>query len=153
MSTSPTPTPKTSIWDKIKNGLGWFGKEIGKGFTFLPKVIVLADDAEEDAKELLPQTLLVVEDAGALVTAGAKDSGKFIVGVSALGAAVSLALANKAVSISADEAVVAAVEAFAADFKKENVQDILNAWHKLATDATALDAMGVAALKKLEKDA
>ena len=85
MSTSPTPPPKTSIWDKIKNGLEWFGKEIGKGFTFLPKVIVLADaDAEEDAKELRRKRCWLSKMLALWSQPGRKISGKFIVGVSCI---------------------------------------------------------------------
>ncbi len=116
-------------------------------------MIVLAEDVEEAAQEALPETLAVVQDAGALVTATAKDSGKFLVALAALTAAVSLAVANKALNISADTAVVAAFEAFCADFKTENVQDILTAWHQLAGDTAKLDATVIAALEKMKSDA
>lgn len=153
MSTSPTPTPKTSIWDKIKNGLGWFGKEIGKGIAFLPKLIVLADDAEAAAKTILAQVLLVVQDAGALAVALAKDSGVFLTAFAALAAAITAAVASKALSITADEAVVAAFENFCAKFKSDDVADVVTALDKLVSDVKALDAMGIVALNKLEKDA
>src|SRR5580698_3063835 len=155
MSTTPTPTPapKKSIYAKIAAGLEWFGKEIGKGLADLPKVIVLAEDVEQDAQEVLPEVITVVQDAGSLVAATAKDSGKFLVSFAALTGAVSLAIANKALNISADTAVVTAFENFCSDFQTENVQDVLTAWHQLASDTAKLDATVVAALKKLKADA
>jgi len=142
-----------NIFQKIAPGLEWFGKEIGKGIAFLPKLITLADDVDADAQVVLPQTITVVEDAAALAAAAAKDSGKFMVDFAALAGAVGLAIAAKAVSISADAGVVAAVEKFAADFNQANVQDILTAWDKLAADVKTLDATLLAELPKLEADA
>jgi hypothetical protein len=154
MSSTPvTPSPKKSIWEKISGGLEWFGKEIGKGIAFLPKVIVLADDVEADSQVLLPQTLTVVEDAGLLAAASAKDGGIFLVKFAALTAAIAAAVASKAINVAADEAVVAAFEAFTAEFNVANVQDVLVAWDKLASDVKTLDALAIAALKKLEQDA
>lgn len=146
-------TSSTSIFDKIKNGLEWFGKEIGKGLAFLPKVIVLAQDVEGDAKQILPQVLVVITDAGALAIAVAKDSGVFLTAFAVLAAAITAAVASKALSITADEAVVAAFENFCAKFKSQDVADVVTALDKLVTAVKALDAMGLAALQKLEKDA
>lgn len=143
----------SNIFTKIAAGLEWFGKEIGKGLAFLPKVIVLADDVDADAQIILPQTLAVVEDAGALAAASAKDSGIFLVKFGALTAAIAAAVAAKALNVSADTAVVSAFEAFCAEFNVANVQDVLTAWDKLAGDVKTLDASAIAAIQKLEKDA
>ena len=142
-----------SIFSKIAAGLEWFGKEIGKGLAFLPKVIVLADDVDEDAQVILPQTLTVVEDAGSLAAASAKDGGIFLVKFGALTAAIAAAYASKALNVAADTAVVSAFETFCAEFNVANVQDVLTAWDKLASDVKTLDASAIAALQKLEKDA
>jgi len=143
----------STIFTKIKAGLDWFGKEIGKGIVFLPKVIVLADDVDADAQQILPQTLAVVQDAGALAAASAKDSGAFLIKFAALSAAITIAVASKATSITADTAVVAAFESFCSEFNVTNVQDILTAWDKLAGDVKTLDATAIVELQKLEKDA
>lgn len=142
-----------NIFDKIKNGLGWFGKEIGKGIAFLPKIIVLANDAEDAAKQILPQVLLVIEDAGALALAAAKDGGIFVTAFAALAGSITVAIASKALNIVADEAVVAAFENFCAKFNSADVADFITALDKLVTDVKALDAMGIAAIQKMEKDA
>lgn len=143
----------SNIFTKILNGLEWFGKEIGKGLAQLPKIIRLTEDAEQAAQEAIPQVVAVIQDAGELVTATAKDSGIFLKSLAALSASVSSAIAAKALNITADEAVATAFESFVKDFNASNVQDVLAAWDKLATDTKALDATVLAALKKLEQDA
>jgi hypothetical protein len=154
MASTPTPTPqKKNIFQKIVSGLEWVGEEIGKGLADLPKVIKLTEDAEEAAKDALPQTLAVITDAGNLVAASAKDSGKFLVSLATLTAAITAAVASKALNVTADTAVVAAFEAFCADFNTANVQDVITAWDKLASDTKTLDSTVVAALKKMEADA
>jgi hypothetical protein len=154
MSSTPvTPAPKKSIWEKILGGLEWFGKEIGKGIAFLPKVVKLASDAESAAQTILPQVFLVIEDAGALSIATAKDSGVFLTAFAALAAAITAAVASKALNVTADEAVVATFEAFCAKFNSSDVADIVTAWEKLVSDVKVLDEMGLAALKQMEADA
>jgi hypothetical protein len=154
MSSTPvTPAPKKSIWEKILGGLEWFGKEIGKGIAFLPKIIKLADDAETAAKEILPQVFLVIQDAGTLAVATAKDSGVFLTAFATLAASITAAIASKALNITADEAVVGAFENFCTKFNSTDVADIVTAWEKLVADVKALDEMGIAALKQMEADA
>ena len=142
-----------NIFAKIAAGLAWFGKRIGQGIAFVPKVIKLTGDAEAAAKEILPQVLLVIQDAGALAIATAKDGGVFLTAFAALCASITVAIASKALNITADEAVVASFEAFCTKFNSSDVQDIVTAWEKLVADVHALDAMGVTALKKMEADA
>jgi|HubBroStandDraft_4_1064222.scaffolds.fasta_scaffold04980_5 hypothetical protein len=142
-----------SIFTKIAAGLSWFGKEIGKGLGLLPRLITLADDVEDDAGVILPQTLAVVQDAGNLAVASAKDSGIFLVKFGALTAAIAAAVASKALNVTADGAVVTAFESFCAEFNVANVQDVLTAWDKLADDVKSLDALAIAAIQKLEADA
>jgi hypothetical protein len=152
--TPVTPAPKKpSIFARIAAGLEWFGKEIGKGLAFLPKIIVLANDAEQSAKEIVPQVLKVIQDAGALAVAVAKDGGVFLTAFAALAAAITVAIASKALSVTADEAVVAAFENFVSKFKSEDVADVITALDTLVSDVKTLDAMGLAALKKMEADA
>lgn len=143
----------SNIFVKIVHGLEWFGKEIGKGFAQLPKIIRLTKDAEAVAQQAIPQVTAVIVDAGELVTASAKDSGVFIKSLSWLATAVSEAVAAKALDITKDKAVIAAFEAFISDFKAENVADVLSALDKLANDTKLLDATVLAGLKKLEQDA
>lgn len=141
------------IFSDIAKGLEWFGKEIGKAFVELPKIIRLTSDAEAAAKEALPQTIAVVQDAGELVTATAKDSGVFLKDLSALAAAITTAAAAKALNVQADEGVAAAFSKFVSDFNAANVQDVLTAFTKLAADTKTLDATVIAALAKLKQDA
>lgn len=142
-----------NIFTKILHGLEWFGKEIGKGLAQLPKIIRLTEDAEQAAEHAIPLVTAVIVDAGELVTASAKDSGAFLKSFAALSAALSTAIAGRALNISADEAVAVAFENFVKTFNAENVQDVIAALDKLATDTKALDATVLAALEQIRKDA
>jgi hypothetical protein len=142
-----------NILEKAVAGLEWFGKEIGKGLAALPKIIRLTEDAEQAAQEAIPQVLSVVTDAGELVTASAKDSGVFLSSLAALSSSIAAAVSAKALNISADEAVAGAFENFIKTFNAKNVEDVITAWDKLASDTKALDATVLAALEKIKKDA
>lgn len=148
-----SPTTKKNIFQKIAGGLEWFGKEIGKGIAFLPKILKLTEDAENAAKDALPEAIAVITDAGELAAASAKDGAVFLVSLGALTAAVTVAVAQKAVNVSADVAVAAAFEAFCKDFNAQHVSDVLTAWEKLAADAKKLDATVLDALEKMKADA
>lgn len=142
-----------SIFSKLLRGVTWFGKEVGKAFADLPKIIRLTEDAEEAAQDAIPQVVAVIQDAGELVTASAKDSGVFLVKLAALASAIDAAIVGKALNISADESVVAAFEDFVKTFNAQNVADVLTAWDKLAADTKTFDATMLAALEKIRKDA
>jgi len=142
-----------NFFKKILSGVEWFGKEIGKGFKALPKIIKLTEDGEKVAKAALPQAIVVLNDSGALATAIVKDSGVFVTGFSALVGAISIAVAAKALNVSADEGVITAFEAFVKDFNATNVQDVIAALDQLVADTRTLDATVLAGLQKLEADA
>lgn len=142
-----------SICGKIAHGLEWFGAEIGKGFKQLPKIIRLTEDAEQSASTALPLAIAVIEDAGVLATAAAKDGGVFLTAFGSLVSAISTACAEKALNIKDDELVAAAFENFIKQFNAQNVEDVLAAIHKLATDTKALDSTILTSIKKLEQDA
>jgi hypothetical protein len=136
----------------IGKGTAWLGKEIGKAFGELPKLITPTGDAEKLGSDALPETITVIKDAGALATAAAKDSGALIADLVALGAAIAKAVAYKALNIAEDAAVAAAFTKFCGDFNAGNFSDVVTAWNKLCADAHALDATVVADLTKLEAD-
>lgn len=142
-----------SIFTKIAAGLEWFGKEIGRGIVELPKIIKLTEDAEQAAQHALPETIAVIMDASELVAATAKDSGVFLMALGSLTAAITLAVSSRALNVSADMAVAAAFESFCKDFDTKNVQDVLTAWDKLASDTKKLDSTVLAALEQMKKDA
>jgi hypothetical protein len=142
-----------NFFKKILSGVEWFGKEIGKGFSALPKIIKLTEDGEKVAKAALPQAIVVLNDSGALATAIVKDSGVFVKGFGDLVAAIETAAAAKALNIADDEAVIVAFKAFVADFNVENVKDIIAAQEQLVEDTKTLDATVLAGLKQLEADA
>ena len=142
-----------NFFKKILSGVKWFGKEVGKAFADLPKIIRLTEDGEKVAQDALPQAIAVVKDAGVLATATVKDSGVFLAAFANLAAAITVAIAAKAINVSADEAVVVAFEAFVKDFNAENVQDVLAAIDELVADAQKLDTTVLAGLQKLEADA
>jgi hypothetical protein len=142
-----------SLIAKLKAGVVWFGKEIGKGIARLPKILRIAEDAEKTAQDALPLVLVVVEDAGALAAATAKDSGVFITAFAELSGAITLAVATKAMNISADTAVVAAFENFCSKFNSDNVHDVLTAWEQLSADTHKLDTALLTDVEKLEADA
>lgn len=140
------------IFVEIGKGFEWVGEEIGQVFMHLPMILRLTDDAEQAATTALPETITVIEDAGALVTATVKDSGVFLASLAALSAAIAKAGADRALNVAEDLAVVAAFEAFCQSFAATNVADILSTWRKLAEDTKTLDATVVTTLKKLEQD-
>lgn len=140
------------IFAEIGKGFEWFGKEIGKAFVDLPKILTLTDDAERAATTALPEAVAVIEDAGALVAATVKDSGVFLASLGALSAAIAKAIGDKALNVTEDVAVAAAFEAFCKAFTATNVADMLSAWKKLAADTQTLDTTVVETLKKLEQD-
>jgi hypothetical protein len=129
-----------SFFTKILSGVEWFGKEVGKAFTALPKIITLTNDAEKVAADSLPIVISVVEDVVL------KD-------LAALVTALGTAYAAKALNISADKSVVSAFETLCKDFSTANYQDFFTAIEKLVLDARTLDATVLADLKKLEADA
>jgi hypothetical protein len=67
--------------------------------------------------------------------------------------AIAIAVAAKALNVSADTAVVEAFEAFVKDFNAENVQDVITTLDQLVADTRTLDATVLAGLQKLEADA
>ncbi|HEY1800102.1 MAG TPA: hypothetical protein VGG46_04130 [Terriglobales bacterium] len=142
-----------NFFRKIFRGIEWFGKEVGKAFTELPKIIRLTKDGEKVAQNAIPETIAVLKDAGALSTAVVKDSGVFLIAFANLTGAITIAIAAKALNISADAAVVAAFEAFVKDFNAENVQDMIAAIDQLVADTRTLDSTVLAGLKQLEADA
>jgi hypothetical protein len=144
---------RMNVFKKILAGIEWFGKEVGKVFAELPKIIRLTQDGEKVAQDALPQAIAVLQDAGALATASVKDSGVFVAAFGALIGAISKAAAEKALNIADDEAVAAAFAVFVKDFNATNVQDVLAAWEKLITDTRTLDSTVLAGLEKLKQDA
>ncbi len=142
-----------NFFKKVLSGVEWFGKEVGKAFAELPKIIKLTEDGEKVAQNALPEAIVVIGDAGKLATATIKDSGVFISGLSGLVGAISTAIAAKALNVTADEGVVSAFEAFVKDFNVANVQDVITAWDQLVADTQKLDATVVAGLQKLAADA
>lgn len=143
----------TNILSDVEKGVMFVGKEVGKVFTAIPRVIKLAEDVQEDAPIIMPKLQQVIEDAGAVAEATAKDSGIFITSLTKLVAAISLAIAEKAVNVSDDFAVITAFENFCSDFKAENVQELLIAWHKLISDTGNFSDALKLAIKQLEQDA
>ena len=140
------------VFVEIGKGFKWVGHEVGQVFVELPRLLRLTHDVEEAATTVLPETIAVVQDAGALVRATVKDSGVFLGALAGLSAAVTKAMAGKAMNVAADMAVIAAFQEFCHAFDRTNVADILAAWQKLAEDTKTLDASVLATLKKLEED-
>ena len=142
-----------NFFKKILSGIEWFGKEVGKVFADLPKLIKLTDDAKNVGVNVVPEAIVVLQDAGKLSTAVVKDSGVFIKGFANLADKISAAIAAKALDPTADVAVVKAFEAFVKDFNATNVQDVIAALDTIVANTQKLDATVVAGLKKLEADA
>ncbi len=141
------------FFKKILTGVEWFGKEVGKVFSELPKIIKLTKDGESVAQNALPESVAVLQDAGKLATAVVKDSGVFITAFSNLVGVISVAIAAKALDPTADAAVIEAFEAFVKNFNAQNVQDVIAAIDQLVDDTRKLDATVFEGLKKLEADA
>jgi len=140
------------VFVEIGRGFQWLGEEIGKVFVELPMMLRLTHDAEQAATTVLPETIAVVQDAGALVNATIKDSGVFLAALAALSVSITKALEDKALNVAEDLAVATAFQEFCRAFTATNVADILSAWQKLAEDTKTLDATVVSTLKKLEQD-
>jgi hypothetical protein len=142
-----------NIFQKIESGLKWFGKEVGQGIAALPRILKLAEDAEQVAQDALPKVMVVVKDAGNLADALAKDGGASMIALSALVAAATLAAAAKGINLAEDAAVIAAFKSFCGDFAPSHWQDVLTAIDVLATDTHDLDSTVIAGIKELEADA
>ena len=140
------------IFAGIGKGFKWLGEEVGKVFSALPMMLRLTSDVEEAATTVLPETIAVVQDAGELASATVKDSGVFLAALGALSAAITKAVADKALNVAEDMAVAAAFQELCGAFTAANVADMLKAWQKLAEDTKTLDATVIATLKKLEQD-
>lgn len=142
-----------NIFQKIGSGVVWVAKEIGKGFTSLPKLITLTDDAKAIASDSVQNIVVVLGDVKDLTTASVKDGGLFVQDLAALGSAILTAAKNDGLNVQADAAVAAAFEKLIGDFQTGNVSDILEAWKALVASAQAFDVQILADLKKLEQDA
>lgn len=140
------------VFAEIGKGFKWLGEEVGKVFSELPMMLRLTSDVEQAATTVLPETIAVVQDAGELASATVKDSGVFLAALAALSAAITKALADKALNVAEDMAVAAAFQELCRAFTTANVADMLSAWQKLAEDAKTLDATIIATLTKLEQD-
>jgi hypothetical protein len=153
MQHNPKGKRMSNIFVKIGHGIKWVVVKIGDGFKELPRLITLTHDAEQLGSQALPEVLLVLEDVKDLATATVKDGGVFLTGLTALGGALAEAAQAGGVNAEYDAAVLAAVKTLAADFKAQNVADILAAWKALVDSAHSLDQTILADLKKLETDA
>lgn len=143
-----------SFIDALKKGFVWIGKELQKAAAWVPKLIVLVDDVEADAKTLLPEIGQVIDSAGEVVAAAVKDGAADINAAESLVNAIALAAAQKGINVAEDEGVLTAFKSFVAQVStSSNYASLLTALKGLATN---YDAMGVsvkAALAKLEQDA
>lgn len=138
----------------VKIGLVWLGKEVKKVVEWVPKVVKLTDDIEQDAQTLFPQALLVFEDVEDLALAAVKDGGHVVSAAQVLGLAIAEAVEAKMLNIADDEAVVAAFKGFVQNaIQHGNWLDVLNALAKLTQDYDQFGATAKAAIAKLEADA
>jgi hypothetical protein len=144
----------SNFFSKIASGFVWLGKEIVKVADWLPRVVTLVDDVEEDAATILPQLTTVIEDVETISLTAVKDSGGSIAAAEALVAAIVTAAKADGLNIASDTAVVAAFQTFIADVTaKSTWTDLIAALQKLVTDYDALGASAKAAIQKLESDA
>lgn len=143
----------SNIFQKIGSGFMWVVKEIGAGFSDVPKLITLTSDAEKIASDSIPNVVAVLNDVKDLATATVKDGGAFVRNIAGIGIAFGQAVQNKGIDINSDEAVVAAVKALLADFNAEQVADIVAAWTALVVSADTFDNQVITDVQKLEKDA
>lgn len=143
-----------NFFKAIENGFIWVGKELQKAVIWVPKLVVLADDVEDDANTILPGIAAVIDDSAAVVGAAVKDSGSDIAAAEALAVAISAAAAAGLTNILADESVVSAFEGFIKVVTtSSNYTDLLTAIKKLTVDYEALGSNVKTALVKLENDA
>lgn len=142
------------FFSDIVNGLKWVGKELAGVTSWIPKVVKIVDDVDEDAAQLLPQVVTVFEDVDGLVVAAVKDGGSCITAAEALTAAIITAATLDALNIASDMAVAAAFETFIDEVKSKGTwTDVLTALKKLTTDWDTFGANAKAAIAKLEADA
>lgn len=141
------------FFTEIVAGLKWVGKELVLVPDWINKVVTTTGDVEKDAVTLLPETVLVIQDADALVAAAVKDSGADLSAAEALVASITTAAQADGINILDDEGVVTALKAFVTQVTNTtNYADILAAVKKLVVDFDTLKGDAAAALKKLETD-
>lgn len=141
------------FFTEIVAGLKWVGKELALVPNWINKVVATTGDVEKDAVTLLPEIVLVVQDADALVLAAVKDSGADLTAAEALVAAITTAAQADGINILDDEAVVTALKAFVTQVTTtSNYADILAAIKKLVVDFDTFKGDAAAALQKLEAD-
>lgn len=146
-------TAIATAFEDVGKGVLWVGKEIGKGFSSIPKLITLTDDAKQIASDAVPKVLDVLDAGKDLANSTAQDGSLFLLDVTALGGAIVAAAGKSGADLVADSAVLAAVEKLVSDFKADNVKDILASWQKILAAVHALNATVESDLKKLESDA
>lgn len=143
-----------NLFTEIAKGIKWVGKELSKVSEWIPKLVTLVDDVEEDATTAFPELVTVVEDVEALVIAGVKDSGSGIAALQNLVTTVTLAVGQEGLNVASDTAVVAAFETFISTVKSGSTwTDVLKAYAKLVTDYDTLKGTALAEIQKLESDA
>ena len=143
----------------IASAFTWLGKEIVKVSDWLPKVVELVDDVEEDTETVIPELTTVVEDVDALALATVKDGGVALTATAALVAAVeaeatTAASGNIVAAIQNAPAVATAFEQWIAAVTSHGTySDIITAEQKLVVDYDKFGASAKAAIQKLESDA
>jgi hypothetical protein len=143
-----------NMFSEIAKGFTWIGKAIADVTKWVPRILLITEDVGKDATTLMPQATQVLMDVDALALAAVKDGGAALTSAATLTAAITNAAINKALNISADEAVVTALEAFIKEVTtKATWGDIIDVQQKLITDWDSFGANAEAALKKLDADA
>lgn len=143
-----------NFFGAIKTGFVWLGKELARAAVWVPKLLRLTDDVKNDAKTLIPEVGIVIDDVGKLALATVKDSGADIAAAETLVSAIAAAAAAKALNITADKAVIGAFEDFIAQVSNSsNYADILAGLKQLVLDYDTMGTSVKAALAKLKADA
>lgn len=142
-----------NIFGWVGTSVKWIGKELGLVSTWLPKVVKIADDVNEEAPVLLPQVIILVEDVDSFALAMVKDGGATLTSFGALGVAVVAAAGDKMVNIAEDVRVIAAFQALIKEVSASDTwKDVIATGGKLVTDYEAFGSAAKSAIAKLEAD-
>lgn len=141
----------SNFFQKIGEGFEWIGKELAKAVTWVPKIVTIVDDVENDAGTILPEIGQVIDDAGIVVTTAVKDGGSDVASAEALITAIVAAAAQEGINIAADTAVAAAFETFIKTVTtSSNFADLITAVKNLTLAYDKLGGSIKTALTQLE---
>ena len=145
------------LFSEIAQGLVWLGKEVIAVKDWIQKVVKTADEVEQDAATLLPQTVILIEDVESIANAAMTTVGEDLSSLQVLVSAIEQLTANNPLEeveeLITNSAVQAALKGVMKQvFGKATYSTLLAAVGKLVTDYDTFGAAAKAAIARIEAD-